>query len=59
MNSQFIRVTKDKISIEDCQMYFANSKGLRFKVLLAQNKYAMKKISVGMTYLSTQKLFSK
>lgn len=41
-------------------MYFANSKGLRFKVLLAQNKYATKKKkSVGMTYPSTQKLFSK
>lgn len=38
MNRQFICVTKDKISIEACQMYFANGKGLRFKVLLAQNK---------------------
>lgn len=38
MNRQFICATEDQISIEDCQMYFAKSKGLRFKVLLAQNK---------------------
>lgn len=38
MNRQFIWVTKDKTSIEDCQIYIANSNGLMFKLLLAQNK---------------------
>lgn len=38
MNRQFICATEDQISIEDCQMYFANSKGLKFKALLAQSK---------------------
>lgn len=41
-HEQFIWVAKVKISIEEYQMYFANCKWLRLKVLIVPNKKAPK-----------------